>query len=196
MITVEEIRRAVQGSWRLLLGDARGMTWFDLSLDGFWRSFFAMVLLLPVPIVQALARGRLALGGEVDPSTASGPAVMLVGLLSYVVAWIAFPMVLALLANPLGIGPRFVPYMVARNWTTLIGVVPGLLVTLAFVLDLAPASALGPGQLAALGFNLFYAWQVTRIACAAPPGLAGGLVALDSLLTLVVYTAADRLLGL
>lgn len=196
MIGPDEIVRGFRGSWRLLLGDVRGMSWFDTSIDGFWRSFFVMVLMLPLPLIELAAQRQLPMASRVDPAVLSGPAYIVVGILSYALAWIAFPLVLALLAKPLGIGPRYVPYMVARNWTTLIGALPSLVVTLAFLLGLMPVTALGPANLAALGFNLYYSWLVARLACAAAPGLAGGLVALDFLLTLVIYTAADRLIGL
>ncbi len=196
MIDQGEIHRALRGSWRLLVGDARAMADFDCSIDGFWRSFVVIALTLPVPLVALAAQRRLPMADRFDPAMMSGPAYWIAGLAAYVLAWVAFPLVLALLARPLGLSQRYVPYMVARNWTTLIAAVPGFAVTLGFGLGLVPLSMLGPGNLAALGFNIYYAWKVTRIACATPPGLAGGLVALDFLLTLVVYTASDRLIGL
>ena len=196
MIDKDEIRRALFGSWRLLLGDARGMDAFDTSIDGFWRSFAVMGLALPMPLVELFAQRLLPVARRVDPEVMSGAPYWLVGLLAYVVAWVVFPLVLALLAGPLGISKHYVPFMVARNWTSLIGTAPSFVVTLAFLVGLLPAAALGPAHLAALGFNLYYAWLVARIACAAPAGLAGGLVALDFLLALIVYTAADRLIGL
>lgn len=196
MIGQAEFIRVLRGSWRLLVGDARAMEDFDCSLDGFWRSFVVIALTLPVPLVELAVQRQLPMADRLDPAIMSGPAYWIAGFAAYVLAWIAFPLVLALLARPLGVSAHYVPYMVARNWTTLIAAVPGFLVTLGFGLGVVPLTGLGPGNLAALGFNIYYAWKVTRIACATPPGLAAGLVALDFLLTLVVYTASDRLIGL
>jgi len=196
MIDRAEIARSLEGSWRLLLGDERAMTRFDTSLEGFWRSFGVMILCLPMPLVELAAQRRLPAAARLAPEAMSGPTYWLVGLLAYGLAWVAFPVLLAVLAKPFGISRVYVPYMVARNWTTVIASAPTFAFTLLFLLGFLPITALGPLNLAALGFGVYYAWQTTRIACAAPLGLAGGLVALDFLVSLVVYTAADRLIGL
>ena len=196
MIQRDEFARALSGSWRLLVGDARAMAWFDTSIDGFWRSFQAIVLVLPMPIVELAAQRFLPMAHRVDPSVLEGATYWLGGLAAYVVSWVAFPAILAVIAKPLGLARVYVPFMVARNWTSVLAAAPSFVVTLLFLVGILPVGLLGPLNLAALGFGLYYSWQVTRIACAAPPGLTGGLVALDFLVSLVVYTAADRMIGL
>ena len=42
-----EIAYAFYGAWRLAHLDASGLKYFDTSLDGFWKSFFAAVLVAP-----------------------------------------------------------------------------------------------------------------------------------------------------
>lgn len=194
MIGTDEIVRALRGSWRLLVGDPRGMGDFDTSVDGFFRSFGVMLLCLPMPFLELSAQRLLPVAGRLDAEAMRGASYWLIGLGAYGLTWVVYPALLAALAKPLGIGRVYVPYIVARNWTTLLGVVPSFVFTLLFLLGLMPAEALGPLNLAALGFGLYYAWQVTRIACVAPPGITGGLVTLDFLVSLVVYTAADRLI--
>ena len=196
MIDREAIVRALKGSWRLLLGDERAMGWFDTSIEGFWRSFAAMLLCLPMPLVELAAQPLLPMAARVGAETFQGPGYWLTGLAAYGLTWIAFPILLALLARPLGITGVYVPLMVARNWTTLIAAAPSFAFTLLFVVGLIPIGALGPLNLAALGFGLYYAWVATRIAARTPPGTTSGLVALDFVVSLVVYTAADRLIGL
>lgn len=196
MIDGAEIRRSLIGSWRLLLGDARGMAFLDTSIEGFWRSFAVMILCLPMPLVELAAQRLLPAAERVDPSVMQGPLYWIAGLVAYGLSWVVYPVLLVLLAKPLGISRSYVPYMVARNWSTPIGVAPSFVFTLLFVTGLLPPAGLGPLNLAALGFGIYYAWRVTGIACAAPPGVTGGLVALDFLVSLVVYTAADRAIGL
>jgi hypothetical protein len=196
MIAIDEIVPALRGAFRLLLGDPRGMDAFDCSIEGFWRSFAVILICLPVAIVDLAGERMLPPTSPFDTTRPGGLFYWGFGLFGFVVAWIAFPLVLAALARPLGLAARYVPYMVARNWTTPIAVAPGFVVTLGFALGWLPLAALGTGNLVAFGFNLFYQWRVTRIACAASPGLAGGLVALDTLLSLLVFEGADRLIGL
>ncbi len=196
MIERDEIIRALKGSWRLLLGDERAMSWFDTSIEGFWRSFGVMILCLPMPLVELSAQSLLPMAARLEPQALEGPGYWIAGLLAYGLTWIAFPVLLAVLARTFGIAGVYVPLMVARNWTTLLASLPSFVFTLLFVLGVLPLQALGPLNLAALAFGLYYAWVVTRIAARTPPGLTGGLVALDFLVSLVVYTAADRLIGL
>ena len=41
MITAREVSYGLFGAWRLAHLDRRGMEYFDTSIDGFWRSFWA-----------------------------------------------------------------------------------------------------------------------------------------------------------
>ena len=52
-----EVLRSLYGAYRLAFLDQSGMAHFNLSVDGFWRSFFAAVLVAPgfaVLVVQKL----------------------------------------------------------------------------------------------------------------------------------------------
>ena len=55
-----EIVYGVFGAWRLFRRDSGAMTYFDDSVDGFWKSFFAAVLIAPAyGIIVALELARL-----------------------------------------------------------------------------------------------------------------------------------------
>ena len=44
----QEVASSLYGAWRLACLDESGMGYFNISVEGFWRSFFAAVLLAPV----------------------------------------------------------------------------------------------------------------------------------------------------
>ncbi|TBW39276.1 hypothetical protein EYW49_07240 [Siculibacillus lacustris] len=186
MIDWAEIRAGVLGSFGLLIGDPHAMARFDCSFRGFWRSFWVIPLMVPAALVSILADRSLVEG------TASPSAVAIAGLASYLLGWIAFPVVMAALAGPLGLGPRYVPMMVARNWSSILGTLPYVVVTLAWLIGLMPVRLLALATLAALGFDLYVSFRVMRAAAAAPPGLAAGLVALDLVLTLLIDAGTAR----
>ena len=48
MITKQEVFKGLYGAWRLLLGDRGAVALFDDSIMGFWKSFFAAILILPI----------------------------------------------------------------------------------------------------------------------------------------------------
>ena len=50
-----EIERSLTGAWRLFLGKPDAMRFFDASVEGFWRSFGAIVLVAPLYALTALA---------------------------------------------------------------------------------------------------------------------------------------------
>ena len=60
MFTSDEIARHAGAAWALFKGDRQGIRAFDMSVEGFWRSFGVIVLLLPaIGIVMAAERSLL-----------------------------------------------------------------------------------------------------------------------------------------
>ena len=43
----DSVIRSIYGAWRLALLDPSGLNWFDVSIEGFWRSFFAAAIVAP-----------------------------------------------------------------------------------------------------------------------------------------------------
>jgi len=47
MIDAKDTAGALYGLWRLARGDASGLDFFNATLEGFWRSFAAAVIIAP-----------------------------------------------------------------------------------------------------------------------------------------------------
>ena len=47
MNLVAYLRDNLAGAWQVMLGRSQGLNRLDISLDGFWRSFAAITLLIP-----------------------------------------------------------------------------------------------------------------------------------------------------
>ena len=193
MIADRATRDALAGGLRLVLGDRAGLAAMDTGLDGFWSSFRAMAILAPaVLLLVALDPGADPRAAETAPGTLV--AVVSAGL-TYVLGWIAFPALLAVVARPLGLGRVFVPWMVARNWTAVPASLPYVTVVALWGFGLLPQRALGGATLAALGFSLFCGWRVARLAGGQPAMAAVGFTLLDFLLGLLIELSIDRLFG-
>ena len=185
---------ALVGAGRLIAGDRRGLAAMDVSLAGFWASFRVIVWLAPAVALSLLAELRL---DEMVGSPRESAALMVVaGVTNYVVGWIAFPLLLAALGRPLGLGGVYVPWMVARNWTAIPASLPYVAVVVLWLVGLLPIHALGPATLAALGVSLFCGWRVAVLAGERSWGVAVAYTLVDFLLGLLIETAADRLIGL
>mgnify|MGYP006888959685 CR=1 FL=1 len=85
MPSYAEIRRSVEAAWLLARGDQRGMALFDLSVDGFWHSFAAALLVAPA-YALVLADQYAHLGWPESPWW-----TILAEAISYLSGWVAFP---------------------------------------------------------------------------------------------------------
>jgi len=181
----------LSGAWAIMRGQPEGLSRLDLSLDGFWRSFGAIVLLAPFAMLALLSQRRLAAAaGEATVATSSaGLGLEAIGLL---LDWLAFPLVFALLARPLGLSGRYVAFIVARNWGAV------LISAMVAVVHAAHLTGLLPSQFApsllfiAVGFALRFSYVITRTALGVPFGVALPIVALDFLLSLTIWASIDR----
>ena len=113
---------------------------------------------------------------------------------AFVVGWFAYPLLIAAIADWIGLSKRFVPFIVARNWSAVIGIVPYFVPMLLFLAGAISLDTLGALTLLALAFNIYYAYLVARLAGGANMATAIGLVILDVALTLLIGASADRLI--
>jgi hypothetical protein len=109
-----EIRHYFEGAWRLAKGDTGGMAHFDFSADGFWRSFWAIVVVAPGYAIlvadQYIRRGEpVAFWPTFTAET-----------LSYLLGWAAFPILAIWLTRMFGVAERYVPLIVALNWSSMV----------------------------------------------------------------------------
>lgn len=182
----EEILRALQGAWLLAKGNISGLDWFDLSVEGFWKSFAA--LLLAAPAYAVLLLDQYARFGW--PQHLAG--ALIAEAVGYVAGWLAFPLAAIFLTRFLGLADRYVPLIVAVNWTALAQIGLYLAVVLAGLVLPGPLFRLG--LLTAAMVALVYQWFVVRTALRTGSGTAVGLVLIDLLLGLAVSRGIDGLL--
>ena len=197
MFTADEISRSASGAWALFKGDPQGLRALDASFAGFWRSFGVILLLLPA-VGILIASERMFLINQLPVNDATFPSATFVWsrLFGFAIGWIDYALVLALLAGPLGLAKRYVPLIVALNWTSLIAAVPTTFPHLLHVLGLAGDEMTSFLSLFALGAVLRYQYMVTRFATGAQPGFCVGLVALDFVLGLALGAAITAATGI
>lgn len=178
-----EVQLAVGGALRLACGDRRGLGFFDISIDGFWRSFRAGVICYPLYL--------LLLGFRVSDAQweASGIApILVVETIGYVISWVAFPLLMLPVSRWLGRDDRFLAFMVAYNWAQIPQTGLFVLVGLERTTGLfAPSAAQFTGLLAVIA-SLVYEWYIARVALTVTAAQAALVVIVD----LVFGTALGR----
>ena len=185
---------SLSGAWDVMNGRAEGLRKLDLTIDGFWRSFGAVVLILPVALI-AIASERVALlaaGGEIAALT--GVYVVL-RLIAVIVDWFTFPAVLALLARPMGIAQRFVPYIVARNWAAVLIAAFFAVPHLFHALGVLPTGILPLVLLLLFGIAVWFGYVLVRTAMQVPPVMAIPVVGLEIASGLFVELVFSRLVA-
>ncbi|MCB1493887.1 MAG: hypothetical protein KDJ77_19140 [Rhodobiaceae bacterium] len=195
MTFFEDARKAVPSAARLYRFDAGGMSGFDLSFEGFIRSF---LVLGPVAVVYILLSQIefdhiINLGMVEPPEPIAFFGWKMAGL---IVDWFTFPLLMIPLSRWMGLSARYVPLIVALNWMSLIAIllwaIPAFLYGLGLVGE-APAGLLSIGVfvyvVAVTGF-------IIRTALLTPPAPAVGLTVLYLAIGIVIGEGIDRLIGI
>ena len=184
--SLREIVSSLYGAWRLARFDPQGMAFFDTTLGGFWRSFFAAVIVAPAYVVVVLSMSDG--GRHADPLRFG-----LAESIGYVLSWVVFPLVMEWLSRRLGCRARYLSYITAYNWAAVIEhllLLPVLMITSHSVLPDAAGHIL---WLVTLGFVLAYAWFVTRTALAVTAAAAAAIVGLDIALSYAISSVTVSL---
>jgi len=177
-----ETAAGLYGSYRLARLDPSGMRYFNVSVDGFWRSFFAAVLVAPMYAVF-LTMSMAGDGSEVMPTRFA-----LAHTVGYVVGWLAYPAVMESLTRLLGCRDRFIGYIVAYNWASVLRNAVVLPIALLPATGLVTAEVAFLLWLGAFLLVLAYVWFIARVALGLPGLTCAALVVLD--LTLGIFIDA------
>ncbi len=179
-----EIRSSIHGAWRIALTDPNALRYFNLSADGFWRSFIA------VPIAFAVTLPKYLLRDEVPAADAlaepSAPVMLLFGL----IGWLLYVVVMIWITRLLNLAATYAQYIIVWNWASVIGTLFMLPISL-FPHD--PASAGGLGAVLPLMFYfalLYYGFRVARVGLACTVPIALGIMVFELVLNLFIYKAA------
>ncbi len=196
MFGVAEIVRAFQGSWALFQRREEGLRAFDLTVEGFWRSFGVAVLLIPPLIITSFAERALLLREVgIEPGQFAEGSFWLLQGLGFVVDWLLTPVVLALLARPFGFSSTYVPFVVVRNWTSLLAVCPYLVPAILYLLGIISGGIMVFLTLLAMLTVLYYRFIVVRMALRTSLGLSIGIVLLDFLLSILIGQCLAQIIG-
>lgn len=184
MITLVEVARGVAGAYRLARRDPGGMAWFDDSPRGYWRSYWAAVVVAPAFLILDLITGGF--GEEFGLRAAAVQAI------AYVIDWTAFPLAMIFVADTLNKWPRYRRYIVAYNWSNLIQM--ALLLPLAAIAVAFPSHpTLLLAQFAGI-VMLVYRAYIAHVALQVGFGVAAGIVLIDVVLSGFLKSVSDTLM--
>ena len=195
IVTADDVVRSLRGTVALLNRRPDGLKSFDMTEKGFWHSFGAIWLALPAfVVVLAFERHRLGLLGPGAAVLDASPVTLAVAA-GYIATFLVLPLGMIGIARRLGLGPRYVPFVIVTNWALAVGLtilsVPAALLLLGWA---TPSLAI----LYALAFGTIVVrllWFATKAALGVSGGLAAVIVTLALALDLLIVGTVDSLAG-
>lgn len=170
MPNFEEIQYYFSAVWQTMTGHPEALNRLNTTADGFWRSFYAVVIALPPMLIGWVdISARLAQGS--DEAMLRIHNTVKLGLIDMLV-WLLPLLIIGLLSRSLGLERRFSTYVVATNWA--MALFAWIYAPLTFFSLLLPDFAV---FFATLGFMLFIAtlvlgYRLTRAALQRPHSFA------------------------
>ena len=183
-----ELQLALTGCLRLARGDRGGLSCFDRSLDGFWRSFRAAVICYPLYLVLLAMRVSVA-----EWQTSGGWRIVMVETIGYVVAWVAFPLLMLNVVRWIGREHRFFEFMVPYNWCQVPQSALFVLVGLESASGILSIQASQAIDIVAALATLVYEWFIARVALDTTGLVAVFVVLVDLVLGVLTSHVTGRL---
>ena len=169
------------GALRLAQMDRTGLEYFDRSVHGFWRSFYAAALVLPIYAVTLLAIGKVS----------SDPGLWMLEAVGYAVGWLAFPCLMLTLADLMDRRQRYFDFMVPYLWAAVPQNFLLCGMTLLSVSGVLPDDVGSLLRLTAFFCVLAYKWYIARVGLEVTGGAAVGVVVVDIALDLLIQLTME-----
>lgn len=198
MPTLEDIQRFFIGTWRMMTGRADGISLLDISEDGFWNSFYAMIVAAPALLIGWVSlsndlAGEIGGLGDVGMSRFGivARAAIVDGL-----SWVLPLVILAVVARKVGIAQRFPHYVVASNWGSAL--IAWLLLPASLLRLLLPASVdinalVG---LASFGIVMALSYRLTQSALQKPHTVVAPLFAAIVFVSVLITIMLQSFFGI
>lgn len=185
----QEIFQSIYGAWRIARFDPNAMNHFNLSLQGFWRSFFASILLAPFFLISKIVN-EVGAGAE---QMSQGPVGYTVfWLFVWFLAWAVFPIVMVLVASLLKLSDTYVPFIIAWNWSSVLMAILLYPFYILHGLNLIGQEAAALLMMAAQISVFYYSYLVTRASLQCALFAAIGVVIMEFLLGLLIQGGANH----
>ncbi len=184
-----QIHRALWGAVRFARFDPVGLAVFgDRDLD-FWQSFFAAVIVAPMFFLWVLMHGT----GMAE--SVPVPLAYLYEFTSYGVGWLLFPAIAYTLCRTFDRTDRYVRYVVAYNWSSVIQNALFFLLNVPTALGLLSGGARSFLGLILLIYVLIYGWFIAKTALGVDNHRAAMFVAVDFAVSLFWERFTDSLVA-
>lgn len=195
------VNRSMDAAFALVLRDSRAWDKFDLSADGFYRSFAAILVAIPINLgidiisMQVAIAERVREGGRAVHHTFTFSEALF-STVVLCVEWMIFPVAMIFVLRFLGLQHRYVPLIVAHNWGTVVILLFYMLLFLLFAAGIIASQdvlALIPIYLI---LTLYYRFYTAETALGAGWSVAASIAILALVLQIYFWQGVQATAGL
>ncbi len=180
----EEIFRSLFALWRILKFDPQAPAYFNLTEQGFWRSFLAAAVANVVG--HAMLQPLLALApAEVRPVDLNG--VLIREIAVGFVIMVVFPLLMVPVSRMLNLDRNYVTYIIAWNWSSWVMLILLVPISLFALVGLLSFGVVGLLQLILFVVAVFVGILVARAALECNGFVAAGLMLLEFVLARFLF---------
>ena len=147
------ILKSMAGAWKLVNANPKSMEYLDLSSDGFWKSFWALAVMIPAFILEIIYGSQ----SEISQPFATKAIYFFISLPIMAIVMLYF-------TRFMNISTNYAPMVIAYNW--LNAMIYNILIAVGLILNLlAPESQVTGAVLliASVYFGWFVVWHTLKI---------------------------------
>jgi hypothetical protein len=185
---IGETLKSMYGAYRLALGDKNGLSYFNMTYVGFWRSFTAAMLIFP-PFALLLTIRYIFNDNDINLLRFSS-----IHSIGYIIGWAAFPLLVFYLNEIFNNSERFLNYIIAYNWASVLQNFIYLPFIILIEVNLLHGNITTLIGLFLLGLMLLYNWYITKTALEISNSFACALVCIDFILSIFLNSVIQGML--
>ena len=177
-MNVAYVIRSIDAAFDLVLRDRRAWDKFDLTAEGFYRSFLAVLVVIPLNILTDIIAGYVAKAERLrahepafEPNYGVPHAAF--STIALCIEWAAFPIMMIFLLRFFDLSRRYAPLIIAHNWGTVVLYVFNTMVFLLFAANLISSRDTLTLYLFLIVFTLYYRFYTAQTALDAGWSAAG-----------------------
>ncbi len=185
----EEITRSIYALWRILKFDVDAVQYFNLTSDGFWRSFLVAGLGIPVVALLLLPMYNYPVSGE---EKAVDLTAEFIG--EIIGSWLllaSFPVLMIWITRLLNLSRNYVPFIIGWNWSIIASIVLLAPLSLLFASGLPTRELLGMAHWLDFTALMFFTVLVNKTCLDCTVMTAIGILVLE----FVIAVMLDLLVG-
>jgi hypothetical protein len=189
VINKYDVIHNIYGAWRFFRFDLSATQYFQSTLENFWKSFFAALIILPAIIVLRII---FLITAPDDYLINNTKYIALVFIIDYTYQWIIFPLVMFYFTDVIHRKDSYITYIVVRNWSQVIQTTIFFPAAMIYLLNSSNNFNLGVYFLiGAYLINWAYEWFIARSTLNVSSVLAAVIVIMSTIISLSIAAVSQ-----